>query len=102
MSEHVIIIGMFSIAIRRPIAPPLRCSHFRSQSTLHFYQSRQLELYASKQANRMSLRQLVCGHILVGCSSSGLISSKVFFGRSIDNDRLIKVPFHGTSMIITS
>ncbi|TFL00462.1 hypothetical protein BDV98DRAFT_569040 [Pterulicium gracile] len=35
----------------------------RRQSTaLHFYQNRQLELYASKQAKRLSLRQLVTTH----------------------------------------
>ncbi|KIM90835.1 hypothetical protein PILCRDRAFT_94521 [Piloderma croceum F 1598] len=45
----------------------------RFQSTaLHFYQNRQLELYASKEAKRLTLRQLV------------------FFGRSMDEDRLIK------------
>ncbi|KAL0949535.1 hypothetical protein HGRIS_009585 [Hohenbuehelia grisea] len=45
----------------------------RRQSTaVHFYQNRQLELYASKEAKRLTLRQLV------------------FFGRSMDEDRLIK------------
>lgn len=45
----------------------------RRQSTaLHFYQNRQLELYASKQAKRLSLRQLL------------------FFGRAMNEDRLIK------------
>ncbi|KAG5649042.1 hypothetical protein DXG03_000391 [Asterophora parasitica] len=45
----------------------------RHESTaLHFYQNRQLELYASKEAKRLTLRQLV------------------FFGRSMDEDRLIK------------
>ncbi|KAJ6613414.1 alpha-ketoacid dehydrogenase kinase N-terminal domain-containing protein [Mycena sp. CBHHK59/15] len=37
-----------------------------------FYQNKQLEIYASKKANRLTLRQLV------------------FFGRSMDHDRLIK------------
>jgi hypothetical protein len=41
----------------------LKCSAFRQarfQSTsLHFYQNRQLELYAAKEAQRLSLRQLV-------------------------------------------
>jgi len=41
-------------------------------TALHFYQNKQLELYASKQANRLTLRQLV------------------FFGRSMNEDRLIK------------
>ncbi|KAG6836516.1 hypothetical protein H0H93_007193 [Arthromyces matolae] len=46
----------------------------RAQSTtaLHFYQNRQLELYASKPAQRLTLRQLI------------------FFGRSMDEERLIK------------
>ncbi|KAH7929474.1 alpha-ketoacid dehydrogenase kinase [Leucogyrophana mollusca] len=49
------------------------CPHVRSQSTaLHFYQNRQLELFASKEAQRLTLRQLV------------------FFGRMMDSDRLIK------------
>ncbi|KAG2156089.1 hypothetical protein DEU56DRAFT_765508 [Suillus clintonianus] len=35
-------------------------SQVQTQSTaLHFYQNRQLELYASKEAHRLSLRQLV-------------------------------------------
>lgn len=29
-------------------------------SAMHFYQNRQLELYASKEAKRLTLRQLVC------------------------------------------
>jgi hypothetical protein len=41
----------------------LKCSAFRQarfQSTnFHFYQNRQLELYAAKEAQRLSLRQLV-------------------------------------------
>jgi len=28
---------------------------------LHFYTNRQLELYAARKANKLSLRQLVCG-----------------------------------------
>ncbi|CAA7259766.1 unnamed protein product [Cyclocybe aegerita] len=41
-------------------------------TALHFYQNRQLELYASKEAKRLTLRQLV------------------FFGRSMSEERLIK------------
>ncbi|KAI6119320.1 branched-chain alpha-ketoacid dehydrogenase [Pisolithus croceorrhizus] len=41
-------------------------------SALHFYQNRQLDLYASKDAHRLSLRQLV------------------FFGRQMNEERLIK------------
>ncbi|KAJ7047343.1 branched-chain alpha-ketoacid dehydrogenase kinase [Mycena alexandri] len=65
---------MFKIAARR--AP--QCPHLcRSESTAlsqHrlFYQNKQLELHAAKEANRLTLRQLV------------------FFGRSMDEDRLIK------------
>ncbi|KAI0036852.1 alpha-ketoacid dehydrogenase kinase N-terminal domain-containing protein [Vararia minispora EC-137] len=43
-----------------------------SYSTAHFYQNRQLELYASKQATLLSLRQLV------------------FYGRAMSEERLIK------------
>ncbi|KAL4075837.1 branched-chain alpha-ketoacid dehydrogenase kinase [Scleroderma yunnanense] len=41
-------------------------------TALHFYQNRQLDLYASKQAHRLTLRQLV------------------FFGRHMNEERLIK------------
>ncbi|PAV20924.1 alpha-ketoacid dehydrogenase kinase [Pyrrhoderma noxium] len=41
-------------------------------SALHFYQNRQLELYAAKETKRLTLRQLV------------------FFGRSMSEERLIK------------
>lgn len=41
-------------------------------SALHFYQNRQLDLYTSKDAHRLSLRQLV------------------FFGRHMNEERLIK------------
>ncbi|KZV76305.1 alpha-ketoacid dehydrogenase kinase N-terminal domain-containing protein [Peniophora sp. CONT] len=44
----------------------------RTYSTAHFYQNRQLELYASKEARRLSLRQLV------------------FYGRSMTEERLIQ------------
>ena len=36
---------------------PCRVRH--ASTALHFYQNRQLELYASKEANRLTLRQLV-------------------------------------------
>ncbi|KZT24472.1 alpha-ketoacid dehydrogenase kinase [Neolentinus lepideus HHB14362 ss-1] len=45
---------------------------FQSTSALQFYQNRQLELYASKEAKRLTLRQLV------------------FFGRSMNEERLIQ------------
>ncbi|KAI0081785.1 alpha-ketoacid dehydrogenase kinase [Panus rudis PR-1116 ss-1] len=41
-------------------------------SAVHFYQNKQLELYASRSAQRLTLRQLV------------------FFGRSMNEERLIK------------
>jgi hypothetical protein len=42
----------------------LKLCHVRSQSTaLHFYQNRQLELYASKEAKRLTLRQLVHNYL---------------------------------------
>ncbi|KAH8105831.1 alpha-ketoacid dehydrogenase kinase [Cristinia sonorae] len=43
-----------------------------ASTAVHFYQNKQLELYASKEANRLTLRQLV------------------FFGRSMNEERLIK------------
>ena len=40
----------------------------RSISTaVHFYQNRQLELYASKEAQRLTLRQLVCWNVRWNC-----------------------------------
>ncbi|KAJ7498894.1 branched-chain alpha-ketoacid dehydrogenase [Mycena latifolia] len=65
---------MFKIVPR----PAPRCpSLSRNESTAlsqHrlFYQNKQLELYAAKEANRLTLRQLI------------------FFGRAMDQDRLIK------------
>ncbi|KAJ8086673.1 putative protein kinase [Marasmius tenuissimus] len=45
----------------------------RNESTaLHFYQNKQLDLYASREAKRLTLRQLV------------------FYGRSMNEDRLVK------------
>ncbi|KIL70033.1 hypothetical protein M378DRAFT_183638 [Amanita muscaria Koide BX008] len=52
------------------LSPPLLRRHV--STALHFYQNRLLELYAAKEANRLTLRQLV------------------FFGRSMDQDRLVK------------
>lgn len=52
-----------------------RPTHFftrSASSALHFYQNRQLELYASKEARRLTIRQLV------------------FFGKSINEGRLIQ------------
>ncbi|KAK7049499.1 putative protein kinase [Paramarasmius palmivorus] len=44
----------------------------RESTALHFYQNKQLDLYASKEAKRLTLRQLV------------------FFGRSMNEERLVK------------
>ncbi|EMD40722.1 hypothetical protein CERSUDRAFT_111301 [Gelatoporia subvermispora B] len=44
----------------------------RISTAVHFYQNRQLELYAAKEAQRLTLRQLV------------------FFGRNMNEERLIK------------
>jgi hypothetical protein len=46
-----------------------RC-HVRSlkSAALHFYQNRQLELYASKEAKRLTLRQLVHNHLCLQIS----------------------------------
>ncbi len=63
----------------------------RSVSTaVHFYQNRQLEAYASKPATRMTLRQLVRVRIT---GASGILDKglQVFFGRSMNEERLIKV-----------
>ncbi|KAF7965981.1 hypothetical protein HWV62_40549 [Athelia sp. TMB] len=51
-----------------------KAGHIRhsTATALHFYQNRQLDLYAAKDAKRLTLRQLV------------------FFGRYMDEDRLIK------------
>ncbi|ESK96029.1 pyruvate dehydrogenase [Moniliophthora roreri MCA 2997] len=48
----------------------LWCRH--GSTALHFYQNKQLDLYASKEAKRLTLRQLV------------------FFGRSMNEERLVK------------
>ncbi|KAF8138735.1 alpha-ketoacid dehydrogenase kinase [Boletus edulis] len=54
-----------SLVRRLPYTRPL-------SNALHFYQNRQLDIYAAKEAHRLTLRQLV------------------FFGRQMDSDRLIK------------
>ncbi|KAF8195862.1 alpha-ketoacid dehydrogenase kinase N-terminal domain-containing protein [Mycena galopus ATCC 62051] len=66
---------MFNIARRRrsPQCPHL-CKSESTAASQHrlFYHNKQLELYAAKEAHRLSLRQIL------------------FFGRSMDEDRLIK------------
>ncbi|PBL02587.1 alpha-ketoacid dehydrogenase kinase [Armillaria gallica] len=51
--------------------PRLTLSRRLESTALHFYQNRQLELYAAKETKRLTLRQLV------------------FFGRSINEERII-------------
>ncbi|KAK2466233.1 hypothetical protein APHAL10511_001875 [Amanita phalloides] len=54
------------------LSTPPRLALRHASSTLHFYHNRQLEVYAAKDAKRLTLRQLV------------------FHGRSMDEDRLLK------------
>ncbi|EJD01237.1 alpha-ketoacid dehydrogenase kinase [Fomitiporia mediterranea MF3/22] len=62
-----------SVGIRPTCSRPRFVRHASSSvsSALHFYQNRQLELYASKETKRLTLRQLI------------------FFGRSMTEERLI-------------
>ncbi|KAJ7180133.1 branched-chain alpha-ketoacid dehydrogenase kinase [Mycena crocata] len=66
---------MFKITRLTPRCPRL-CRNESTALSQHqhrlFYQNKQLELYAAKEAHRLTLRQVV------------------FFGRSMDEDRLIK------------
>ena len=67
-----------------------RC-HVRLQSTaLHFYQNQQLDRYASKEAKRLTLRQLVHFFVRQPYNHSHIVDWQVFFGRSMDAERLIK------------
>lgn len=63
-------------------------------TALHFYQNRQLEIYASKEAKRLTLRQLVRRYLSIVDlihTTHWHLRPKVFFGRSMDQGRLIKV-----------
>src|SRR5882762_10881903 len=63
----------------------------RAQSTgLHFYQNRQLELYAAKEAQRLTLRQLVLVPADLSPAADNSVL-KVFYGRNMSEERLIKV-----------
>ena len=59
----------------------------------HFYRNRQLELYAAKEARRLTLRQLVRLYSNPFGSSRNprMTNFQVWFGRSMTEDRLIKV-----------
>lgn len=67
----------------------------QASTALHFYQNRQLELYASKEAKRLTLRQLV----RKDCFSQtnpifkiiDAVKNQVYFGRSMNEERLLKV-----------
>ncbi|TFK55739.1 alpha-ketoacid dehydrogenase kinase N-terminal domain-containing protein [Heliocybe sulcata] len=61
-----------SCATKAARSPNSSSKRLQSTNALHFYQNRQLELYASKEAKRLTLRQLV------------------FFGRSMNEERLIQ------------
>jgi hypothetical protein len=67
----------------------------QASTPLHFYQNRQLELYASKETKRLTLRQLVRK---ICCSNQShsqdywcFPQNQVFFGRSMNEERLLKV-----------
>lgn len=68
---------------------------FRSRyesTALEFYQNRQLELYASKEAQRLTLRQLVSTIVCMTMYLTSLLfCCKVFYGRHMNEERLIKV-----------
>ncbi|KAH9056571.1 alpha-ketoacid dehydrogenase kinase N-terminal domain-containing protein [Lactarius vividus] len=61
----------YKVSLSQRFAPCRAQARFQSTS-LHFYQNRQLETYAAKEAQRLSLRQLV------------------FYGRCMSEERLIK------------
>ncbi|KAF8640139.1 hypothetical protein AX17_001375 [Amanita inopinata Kibby_2008] len=67
-----LIMGALRSEAGRRLPLPLPVFRRQESTALHFYHNRQLELYASKEAKRLTLRQLV------------------FYGRSMDEDRLVK------------
>jgi hypothetical protein len=67
-------------------------ARFQSMN-LHFYQNRQLELYASKEAQRLSLRQLVHNLLPEKIFLRAVAHFQVFYGRFMSEERLIKVCF---------
>lgn len=62
----------------------------KSNGPLHFYQNKQLELYASRKAHPLTLRQLVNAIVLLYELLCNMLF-QVFFGRSMNEERLIKV-----------
>jgi len=87
-------------AARRNVIKPVHCIRGQGTSSAQFYRNRELESYASKEAKRLTLRQLVrspqSGFAMDRlCDGSADRPSKVFFGRYMDQDRLIKVHFAG-------
>lgn len=60
-------------------------------NAVHFYSNRQLELYAAKEAHRLSLRQLVSTEYERHFACDSFMMIQVFFGRSMNEERIIKV-----------
>lgn len=63
-------------------------------SALHFYQNRQMELFAAKETKRLTLRQLVSVPVLCNWRLANDCISfvvQIFFGRSMNEERLVKV-----------
>ncbi|KAJ3997006.1 alpha-ketoacid dehydrogenase kinase [Lentinula boryana] len=60
------------ITSRTQLHNPFGCPKRQESTALHFYQNKQLEIYASKEPKPLTLRQLI------------------FFGRSMDEERLVK------------
>jgi hypothetical protein len=84
---------MFKVASWQYLKTP-GCNSRKRSTALHFYQNRQLERYSSKEAKRLTLRQLVALLSLVSHPGSGatqIPDLQVFFGRTMDEERLIKV-----------
>lgn len=77
------------------LRPQLPCPHARCRSTaLHFYQNRQLDVYAAKEAHRLTLRQLVHYFLFVNRLAlihvvSGLLRTPN--GRGTTNQGMVRV-----------
>nr|GAT59448.1 alpha-ketoacid dehydrogenase kinase N-terminal domain-containing protein [Mycena chlorophos] len=84
--------SMFKLSARRvPQSPHLARSESTALSQHHlFYQNKQLELYAAREANRLTLRQLL--ELYAAREANRLtLRQLLFFGRSTsDAERLIK------------
>lgn len=69
---------------------PRQDARRRISTAAHFYQNRHLEVYASKPATRLTLRQLVRARMYLTETWNGSCV-QVFFGKSMNEERLIKV-----------